>query len=134
MLLKFDWRPLIKFFANCFIFLGHGHRLAAPPTSPLSSPDRILSVSTSRWLFHLGQHAEMLAWSSNSILVLFWLNFCLTSAANIDNNVYNGARKLVVADSNFMSPFDIIECVKQLKIKNCEGYDRITQRILIDSV
>ena len=55
----------------------------------------------------------------------------ITARFNIDNNVYNGARKLVVADSDFMSPFDKIECEKQLKIKNCEGYDRIPQRVLI---
>ena len=52
--------------------------------------------------------------------------------SSIDHNVYNGTGKLVVAESDFMSPFDILECVKQLKIKNCEGYDRIPQRILIN--
>ena len=32
-------------------------------------------------------------------------------------------------DCDFMTAIDIYECVKQLKIKNCEGYDRIPQRI-----
>ena len=54
--------------------------------------------------------------------------------ARVDQNVYNGTRKLVVADSDFMSPLEIIECVNQLKLKNCEGYDRIPQRILIDGI
>ena len=30
--------------------------------------------------------------------------------------------------------FSILECIKQLKIKNCEGYDRIPQRFLIDGI
>ena len=33
-----------------------------------------------------------------------------------------------------MSKNDIIECVKQFKLKNCEGYDRIPQRFLIDGI
>ena len=41
---------------------------------------------------------------------------------------------MVAADSNFMSQDDILVCVKQLKIKNCEGYDRIPQRFLIDGI
>ena len=28
----------------------------------------------------------------------------------------------------------VYECLKQLKSKNCEGYDRIPQRILLDGV
>ena len=54
--------------------------------------------------------------------------------ANIDPNVYNGRTKMTVAESNFMSPLEIVECVKQLKIKNCESYDHIPQRILIDGI
>ena len=53
-------------------------------------------------------------------------------SANIDRGVYNGTTKMVAAETNFMSRLEILECVKQLKIKNCEGYDRIPQRILID--
>ena len=33
-----------------------------------------------------------------------------------------------------MSRQEIIECIEQLKIKNCEGYDHIPQRILIDGI
>ena len=35
---------------------------------------------------------------------------------------------------NFMTKQDIISCIKMLKIKNCEGYDRIPQRVLIDGI
>ena len=55
-------------------------------------------------------------------------------SANIDSTVNNGQMKLVVADSDFMSEMEIIECVGQLKLKNCEGYDRIPQRFLIDGI
>ena len=51
-----------------------------------------------------------------------------------DPGVYNGKTKLVAADENFMSPSDILECVKQLKLKNCKGYDQIPQRFLIDGI
>ena len=33
-----------------------------------------------------------------------------------------------------MSLQEILECIEQLKIKNCEGYDRIPQIILIDGI
>ena len=35
---------------------------------------------------------------------------------------------------NFMTKDDIMSCIKMLKIKNCEGYDRIPQRVLIDGI
>ena len=34
----------------------------------------------------------------------------------------------------FMTGLNISECVKKIKIKNTEGYDRIPQRILVDGV
>ena len=34
--------------------------------------------------------------------------------ATIDHGVYNGRRKMVAADSNFMSQDDILVCVKQM--------------------
>ena len=58
----------------------------------------------------------------------------IVNSAIIDPTVYNGQTKLAVAESDFMSQPEIIECVKQLKMKNCEGYDRIPQRILIDGI
>ena len=41
---------------------------------------------------------------------------------------------VLAAESNFMSQNEILEFVKQLKIKNCEGYDRMPQRFLIDGI
>jgi hypothetical protein len=32
----------------------------------------------------------------------------------------------------FMDQESIIECIQTIKIKNCEGHDRIPQRILVD--
>ena len=52
----------------------------------------------------------------------------------IENDVYNGQRKLHVDNDDFMLPQDIINAVKSIKIKNCEGYDRIPQRVLIDGI
>ena len=31
-----------------------------------------------------------------------------------------------------MTSKDIAECLRSIKIKNCEGYDRIPQRVLVD--
>ena len=31
-----------------------------------------------------------------------------------------------------MSPSDILECLKIIKTKNCEGFDKIPQRVLSD--
>ena len=58
----------------------------------------------------------------------------IVESSQIDPNVYNGRTKMGTVDCDFMTAIDIYECVKQLKIKNCEGYDRIPQRILIDGI
>ena len=58
----------------------------------------------------------------------------IVKTAIIDPNVYNGKTKLTASKSNFMSEIDIIDCIKQLKMKNCEGYDQIPQRYLIDGL
>ena len=58
----------------------------------------------------------------------------ITNECKIDNFVYNGTRKLNVNPNNFMSPENVIAAVKSLKIKNCEGFDRIPVRILIDGI
>ena len=50
----------------------------------------------------------------------------------IDNDVDNGKVKMNASNLNFMTKNDIITRIKMLKVKNCEGYDRIPQRILID--
>ena len=53
---------------------------------------------------------------------------------NIDENVYNGKRLIEDENKNFMDPASVKECIKNLKIKNSEGVDRIPQRILVDGV
>ena len=58
----------------------------------------------------------------------------IVTEMNVDNNVYNGHRKITANELMFMSRSEIIESVKCLKIKNNEGYDRIPQRVLIDGL
>ena len=58
----------------------------------------------------------------------------IISSAVIDPGVYNGHPKMTTVNADFMTAVDILECINQLKIKNCEGYDRIPQRILIDGI
>jgi hypothetical protein len=50
------------------------------------------------------------------------------------DTVYNGKRKVVTEELNFMTELDIKECILSLKIKNSEGVDRLPQRILIDGI
>ena len=58
----------------------------------------------------------------------------IVNDTSIDDGVYNGNCKLNVPDDNFMTENDILKAVKSLKIKNCEGHDRIPQRALIDGI
>ena len=58
----------------------------------------------------------------------------LSDQAQVSGTVYNGRKKVNSNEKMFMSMDDIIECVKSIKIKNCEGYDRIPQRILVDGI
>ena len=48
----------------------------------------------------------------------------------MDENVYNSRRKVNCESGNFMTPENIRNAFKSIKIKNSEGYDRIPQRIL----
>ena len=50
----------------------------------------------------------------------------------VNQNVYNGSRKMVTEPVMFMTGIKISECISDLKLKNTEGFDRIPQRILID--
>ena len=50
----------------------------------------------------------------------------------MNENVYNGKCKVTVANINFMSENDVEKCIKDIKIKNNEGFDRIPQRILVE--
>jgi hypothetical protein len=45
-------------------------------------------------------------------------------------DVYKGRRLFLEKDEDFMQPIDVIGVLKNLKIKNCEGYDRLPLRIL----
>ena len=53
-------------------------------------------------------------------------------STQFDNEVYNGVRKIVANNKMFMYRIDIINSIKNVKLKNCEGYDRIPQRVLVD--
>ena len=46
----------------------------------------------------------------------------------------NGKVKMNASNLNFMTKSDVISCIKMLKVKNCEGYDQIPQRVLIDEM
>ena len=52
--------------------------------------------------------------------------------SNIDPHIYDGKRKINAESKFFMTESDIKSCIKTIKIKNCEGIDRIPQRILVD--
>ena len=59
---------------------------------------------------------------------------CLDQTS-IKHDVYNGKRKIFISQNKmFMGPQEILQCMKTIKIKNCEGHDRIPQRILVDGV
>ena len=54
----------------------------------------------------------------------------LEDELKIEDDVSNGQRLVHSTDTNFMTPQKVMECLKEMKIKNCEGYDRIPLRIL----
>ena len=56
----------------------------------------------------------------------------ITSTTQISNAVYNGTKKVNYENSFFMTDTDILESLRSIKIKNCEGFDRIPQRVLVD--
>ena len=58
----------------------------------------------------------------------------ITRETQVDQNVYNGRQKLAADSRMFMSMNEIEICIKAIKIKNCEGYDRIPQRVLVDGI
>ena len=58
----------------------------------------------------------------------------ITESTLINPLVHNGHQKINIVDNDIIPITDIIECVKSLKIKNCEGYDRIPQRILSEGI
>jgi hypothetical protein len=52
----------------------------------------------------------------------------------INQNVYNRLNKIHVPNENYMTPEKVMQAMKQLKIKNCEGADLIPQRILAEGI
>ena len=55
----------------------------------------------------------------------------IVSSCTIDENVYNGRRIIPNSNNkNFVNYDNCMEALRSIKIKNCEGYDRIPQRIL----
>ena len=56
----------------------------------------------------------------------------LADSTTIKDDVYNGKKKTNATNKMFMDICSVKECIKSLKIKNCEGFDRIPQRILVD--
>ena len=56
----------------------------------------------------------------------------IVNQTQIDPGVYNGHRKVTVKNTHSMTINDTLECLKTIKNKNCEGFDRIPQRILAD--
>ena len=58
----------------------------------------------------------------------------ITNETIVDQNVYNGVPKLVAGNQMFMSINEVENCIKCIKVKNCEGYDRIPQRVLIEGL
>ena len=58
----------------------------------------------------------------------------IVNTTEIDPDVYNGKRKLNTPNKNFMTKEEVFLAIKSLKTKNCEGYDRLPQRILTDGI
>ena len=56
--------------------------------------------------------------------------FCHFNKSIVKNDIYNGKCKLVVANRDFMTRWDVWECMSQLKNKKCEGYDRIHSSLI----
>jgi hypothetical protein len=52
----------------------------------------------------------------------------------VEDGVCNGTRKIESEDKMFMNRAGVFECMKSLKCKNSEGYDRIPERILVDGI
>ena len=58
----------------------------------------------------------------------------LLNEVTIEEDVYIGTNKAICSGSYFMDLESVVTCMKSLKSKNSEGYDRIPQRILVDGV
>ena len=54
----------------------------------------------------------------------------LKTDLKISEAVHNGTKIIQSENSNFMTETEVSTCLKELKTKNCEGFDRIPLRIL----
>ena len=58
----------------------------------------------------------------------------IIESTRINPLVQNGHQKITEYIDFLLNQSDIMECVKSLKIKNCEGYDQIPQRVLSEGI
>jgi hypothetical protein len=58
----------------------------------------------------------------------------IINSSNINEEVYNGKRKVLAENKMFMNQDSIRSVMESMKIKNCEGYDRIPQRIIKEGI
>ena len=54
----------------------------------------------------------------------------ITISTTVDENVFNGTKQINAENEFFMTELRVREVIATLKIKNCEGIDRIPLRIL----
>ena len=52
----------------------------------------------------------------------------------VNDNVFNGTKKVECPNIDFMQEVDVIKAIKSLNPKNSEGHDRIPVRIVVDGV
>ena len=64
----------------------------------------------------------------------FFNDKTVSNNTSVEDSVYNGKRKVLSPEIMFMTQEYIKECIKSIKVKNCEGHDRIPQRIIVDGV
>ena len=58
----------------------------------------------------------------------------IVSECKIASGIYNGKPKLYCNNQNFMTPDNVSNAIRSLELKNCEGFDRIPVRYLIDGI
>ena len=56
----------------------------------------------------------------------------ITENVTVTGQVYNGYRKVFAHEEMFRSINEVDKCIRSVKHKNSEGYDRIPQIILVD--
>ena len=52
----------------------------------------------------------------------------------INDQVYNGKKRVATQTLNFMGENEVLNAIKSLKPKNCEGHDRIPVRVIFDGI